>query len=529
MLLDAEHVERLWSPGYVPSIQEQMDIYGAISAPSPESAYLFLTSFCKTLDPDQRRVALIPRWPYIRRLVGELWDGGNQHWRKTRQMMISWIACSYGLWEYQFIPGSFILYTSRAEKLVDDGGERSTVRSLLGRIRFTYVNLPRYARRDMSISFLKMAHPSTSANAIVGENANPNMGRSGNFSRVFLDEWAFVPNSEQCWAAVDRACPDNKAAISTFNLPEGNFYRLWDEKPHTVRFVQIGWWERPDRAEGMYVDENGNKRSPWYDTATATMTDDQVAREIDMNPIRSAAGTVLPEFRYERHMQNLSLDPDLLVYGCLDFGIGALTAGYIFQLSPKAPRMRMLADYEQANMSGTQNAQHLWALLQQLGYKGTKAEVRWSGDPAGNSREIASGSSVIREYQLFGFTNFTTPRVRVKDRIRLMRRLLLTDDIAFDVANCTMTPKRVAGWRYLVDENGNVKGDELPIKDIHGHLMDGWSYGAATHFPIDAFSFNTGSVPTPKPLAVPIPLGPERYNDENRDAFRPIMSGRREF
>lgn len=465
-----------------------MDIFGAVSAPTAKSAFLFLTSFCRTLDPDTRSVKVLPAWPVIERLVGELFDRGNQHWRKSRQMLVSWIACAYSLWEYQFVPGSFILFTSRAEKLVDDGGERSSVRSLLGRVRFIYQNLPRYVKRDANISFLKIAHPSGSGNAIVGENANPNMGRSGNFSRAFLDEWAFVPNSETCWAAIDRACPDDKVLISTFNYPEGNFYRLWEEKPHTIRYISIGWWERPERAVGLYIGEHGEKRSPWYDAACASLTSDEVARELDMNPLRSASGIVLPEFSFERHMRSdVVYDENLPLRGGLDFGIGAPTAGYLFQLSPSKPRMRCLVDYEQANASGAVNAANLWGLCKQVGFQGTRAEVLFTGDPAGNSREIATGSNVIREYKEYGFSSFTTKKVRLKDGIRLLRRLLLTDDLVFSVEGCTMTPKRIAGYRYPVDDSGNVKGDE-PVKDIQGHLMDGLRYAATANFPIDGVS-----------------------------------------
>jgi hypothetical protein len=214
------------------------------------------------------------------------------------------------------------------------------------------------------------------------------------------------------------------------------------------------------------------------------MTDDQVAREMDIDFSRSASGLVYPEFSYDKHMSvEVRYDDSLPLYGCMDFGIGAATAAYLFQVAPSFPRVRVLSDYEQENAPAEVNARNVWSMAQKIGFKGSRSEVRWYGDPAGNAREIATGSSVIREYRHAGFLNFITPRIKKLDGIRLVRRFLHRGDILFSV-DCGMTALRIADYRYPTDDSGAVKGDE-PVKNKATHLMDALRYGITGLFPTD--------------------------------------------
>jgi len=505
-LLGKKHLQLLESPGYIPSKKEQIDIYCAVSENSPEGAKKFVTNFCRTID-EHGKSETIPDWDYVLEFVEHLYHRVNLHVLKSRQMTATWIACAFYLWKLQFVPNAFIFYTSRKEQLVDDGGERSTVRSLFGRTRLLYNKLPRFLRHEnLEIAHLKMTAPN-SGSAIVGESANPDMGRGGNFSDALLDEWAKVPQSESCWAAIDIACPEGKCIMSTFAGPTGNFYRLWKERPSTITFFQVHWSEHPLRAAGLYHDENGKPRSPWYDAKCMTMTADAVARELDMNATGSSPGMIYPQFDINIHVRfDLFYNPDLPLCLGLDFGIGAPCAGGFFQVNGK--QMLIISDYEQANLTVEEHAEQLWGLAQGFGYEGTKSEVICYGDPAGNARDMITGSTVIKAFRSAGFTNFHTKKMPRLDRIRLVRGKLHRKEMFFS-DRCTILQERVGDYKFPVDDSGNIKS-EIPIHNIATHSWDGVGYGA-----IGAFSLEDSVAAPMREDAVPRrthPLEPGHLN-----------------
>jgi len=420
---------------------------------------------------------------FFRRYLDELATGEDIIIAKSRQMFGSWGACGVLLWRIMFTANYSALITSRMEKLVDDGGEHSTTESLMGRIRYLYDSLQPLVRALAPVRFTHLrAVCDTTGSFLVGQATTPNIGRGGTFDNVLCDEWAFVPQSEQSFSSVRPACRRGVWLLSTPNGPEGNFARIWNS-PGSFRKVRIHWTEHPLRYDGLELDHvTGRPSSEWYRAMCAVMTQDQVARELDIDFSRSASGLVYPEFSYDRHYSaQVRYDPDLRLHMGMDFGIGAATAAVLFQVLGR--EMRVLADYEQENAPAEVNAANVWSVAQRLGFRGDKSELLCHGDPAGNAREIATGSTVIREYRTFGFTNFTTPRQKLRDGIRLVRRKLHQGEVYFAL-ECGMVPRRIADYRYSTDDNGSVKGDD-PIKNRATHLMDALRYGMTACFLLD--------------------------------------------
>ena len=480
-LLGKKHLQLLEKPGYVPTSKEQIDIFCACEENSVLGATRFVTGFCRTID-ERGKSERIPDWPYIKEFVEHLYHRVNLHVLKSRQMTATWIATAFYLWKLQFVHNAFIFYTSRKEQLVDDGGERNTVRSLFGRTRFLYNRLPRYLRHEnVEIAHLKMTCPKTGS-AIVGESANPDMGRGGNFSDALLDEWAKVPQSESCWAAIDIACPEGKCIMSTFAGPSGNFYRLWKERPSTITFFTMHWTRHPLRAAGVTYDENGKPHSPWYDAKCEAMTDDAVARELDMNPTGSSPGMIYPQFDINTHVRfDLFYNPDLPLRLGLDFGIGAPCAGGFFQAN--GVQMGVLADYEEANLTVEEHAEQLWGIAQYLGFNGKKSDIICYGDPAGNARDMVTGSTVIKAFRAAGFTNFHTKKLPRLDGIRLVRGKMHRKEF-FVSDRCTILQERVGDYKFPVDDSGHIKS-EIPIQNIATHSWDGIRYGAIGAFSLE--------------------------------------------
>lgn len=497
----------------------------------PDAAAYFITHFCRTLD-DTGKVGEIPPWEFVLRYIRALESGEDLVVEKTRQMLATWIACSYFVWALLFRSGSSGFMASRKEALVDDGGENSTVNSLLGRVRFVYNRLPEWAKEMGPVKFSHLRVKAEWNNSlIVGESANPDMARGGTHTHALVDEAAFVPQSESCHRSVRLACPRALVLQGTPNGRQGSFARIVHTKDSGFTRVRLHWTEHPYRWDKAERDKDGKPTSTWYRHKGASMTSDQVARELDINYAASVAGLVYPEFNYDQHFRSyVTYDADLPLHLGLDFGIGAPTAGVIFQVH--GAEVHVLADYEMANAPVEVNARNLWHVIRGIGFQGDKWDVVCHGDPAGNAREIATGSNVIREYRTSGFTQFTTPRVKLRDGIRLVRNKFHRGQIYFSL-DCRTVALRISDYQYPTDDSGNVKGDE-PMKTGPGsmstHVMDGLRYGITGTFPTDGESVGILRESPPESRAFPMPVGrdvpqPARIGQD----WKPVAGNVRQF
>ena len=423
----------------------------------------------------------LPEYPFFVDLLLDFASGEDVIVAKTRQMMATWAACTVLLHRILFKRGYSAGVTSRKERLVDDGGANSTVNSLLGRVRHLYASLPPIFPH-VEFNYLRVVCPSTGS-FIVGEGATQYIFRGSSLENFLGDEWAFVPQSRIAYSSARQACHCGAWLVSTPFGSDGSFADTWTSNAPSFRRVRLHWTKHPRRFSGELDAETGRPTSDWYRAECAKLIlPDSIARELDIDFSMSASGLVYPEFSIDRHMRSdLRYDSDLPLYFGLDFGIGAATAGVVFQVHGR--EAWILADYEVENAPAEVNARNLWAVIQRLGFRGEMSEVRGFGDPAGNAREIASGSTVIREYRNAGFVNFNTPRFQLRDGIRMVRRKLFRGEILVST-DCDMLARRVADYRYQTDDSGAVKGDE-PIKNRATHLMDGLRYGMTGVFPID--------------------------------------------
>lgn len=444
----------------------------------------FAVRHCFTVDPwDEGRVKLLPPWPFVVGYLDDLSGRGNIHCGKSRKMLASWISPIWFLWAACFRPRFAGLMASRKQSLVDDGGEGSTTDSLFGRLRFSWGALESDVRARLPLRFAlcRVTNWTTGA-AIRGEATSPNVGRGGIYDRALQDEAAYVPQSEQVHRSMLLSCPDGQVRQGTPDGPANNFARLQREKPDGWKFIELHWWQHPGRWDGKELDQYGKPTSAWYRAACSSMLPDQIARELDISYEHSAHGLVYPEFSAQTHIRSdLAYNSDLQLGLAIDPGIGAPTAAGFYQTHGR--EMYWLADYEMANAPVEVNARNLLSIARGLGFSGDPSEIRVAIDPAANAREMVKGSTVTREYATHGFRNIVTPRVKMADGIRLVRRKFYRREM-FVSSNCDVIPIRLAGLRYPVDDLGNVKGDE-PVHDINSHAGDMVRYGTTASFPLD--------------------------------------------
>lgn len=495
---------------------------------------------CRTLD-EHGRESPFPDWPFVKEYVDALCSGADLHVEKSRQMMATWIACAYFLWAVTDRKGFAGFMASRKEKLVDDGGENSTPNSLFGRIRFMYLRLPAWAREDRPLRFshMRIDCPTTSS-FIVGEGANGEIGRGGTYTQALVDEAAMLERSEASHRSIRLACQRGLIYQSTPNGRGNVFAQIKHETPGSFRFLSLHWTKHPLRSIGMELKADGLWHSPWYDQLAANMTDDARARELDISYEHSVSGLVWPQFdgRWPggRHIDDsLLYVPGLPALGGLDFGIGAATAGVLAQVhigDDGRGDLHILDDYERQNEPVEVHARLLEAKWRALGYLGPMKNVRMYGDPAGRAREMVRGSTVIWAYERAGFSNFTTPHHPLRDGLGLVARLFHQGRIKIH-PRCNILRSRLPDYRYPTDDLGRVMGDE-PVKTgtaaASTHIADGLRYLVTGVFPIHDPGGRLQPILTPEPLKVPVPMFDRQVGRfDDRDAFRPIMSNKRDF
>lgn len=167
--------------------------------------------------------AIAREWVYKQRIVIA----------KSRQLMVTWIFCTFLLWDAMFKDGRLNIIISKKETDAND---------TLDRLKTIYSNLPeavknrivahRNPRGDLG-SFCRMDFPANNSK-ILALSSNPDQIRSKTASNIFFDEMAFFERAEECYVA---AMPSIRGggSIACVSTPNGRnfFYKLFNDKMHS--------------------------------------------------------------------------------------------------------------------------------------------------------------------------------------------------------------------------------------------------------------------------------------------------------
>lgn len=292
----------------------------------------FLTNFCYAQnlhDEDEVQgapsVELIPKWQHVEAFAASMFPARDIVIEKTRRMMASWLAMSILVWDMLYRQHWPTMVMSRVEDDVDDGGGASTPRTLLGKVRFVYNHLPPFFKRpDLEFKYLSVRNPRIGS-FIAGFPSSQSPGRGGGFRRAILDEFAWVPHSEQAMASVTQACSSGKVFISTPHGKGNAFFRLAEMTSKPV-WPRLGTKEHLSLPTALRTNTRAQDRGPierftihwtqhphktpeWYQRAKAAMTDESVAQEFDINYTRSLGRRVYPKYAEDQHMVGGPLCP----------------------------------------------------------------------------------------------------------------------------------------------------------------------------------------------------------------------------
>ena len=183
---------------------------------------------------------------------------------KSRDMGVTWLNVSWDVWAWLFLDNFQCLWGSKKEDDVDSGGNPKT---MFGKADIILQNLPSfllpkgwepYNHRN----FMRMKNPEN-GNIISGESANPHFSRSGRFSKIFLDEFAFWEFAEAVWSATG----DSSRYRVIVSTPHGMSNMFADIRfGGNIKHIEMHWRLHPEKGKDAWYDEAQLRwRSPWYD------------------------------------------------------------------------------------------------------------------------------------------------------------------------------------------------------------------------------------------------------------------------
>ena len=197
---------------------------------------------------------------------------------KSRDMGLSWLCSLMFEWAWHFKSQmlSFLL-VSRKEDLVDKKGD---MKSLMARLDFILERQPKWLLPNYGRRLLHLINNDTGS-TIDGESTTGEVARGDRRTAILLDEFAKV---EQDYAVL-KATRDATASRIFLSTPAGAVGAFYDMrcKPG-IRKFKFHWSIHPDKSKGLFTDETGKLRSPWYDAeCERCVHPSEIAQELDID------------------------------------------------------------------------------------------------------------------------------------------------------------------------------------------------------------------------------------------------------
>lgn len=214
---------------------------------------------------------------------------------KARQIGFSTLAAAFAFWEVFFWSDRFEVMLSRTER---------EAAKLLQKSKYGYKMLPDWMRQRgpqiISDNQLKMVFDNESALESLPSGNDPARGES--VYRVFIDEMAFLPNSEEAWASIEPiADVGGRIVCLSTAKGEGNiFHRLW-----------VGSQNGTNDFKGIFFPWSaGDRDEAWYEVKKAQLPDWQLAQEYPSDPDEAFIRSGRPVFDLEVLRSIECIEPD---------------------------------------------------------------------------------------------------------------------------------------------------------------------------------------------------------------------------
>jgi hypothetical protein len=351
-----------------------------------ENMFFFWTGFCWLIEVRSggERGSVFPFIPYAyqfdigEKLSAAIDEQEDRAIAKSRDMGMTWIALLVILHKWRFVDGFTSLLASEKEKLVDQLGNWNT---LFEKLRFNIRRLPFWMLpagfdRKVHDKYMLLKNPETGGE-IEGASTTGDIGRSGRYNVIMLDEHAAIHTNDQ--NRIEAATADAAASRWYISTPRGD-QNLFFKKCHggETKMHEVHWmlhpykgyqaWQEIGIKDGKII--RGKIRSPWYDHEVAKRNQPpwMISQELDISFAGSIGGIldshVMAEWRrsapdpiderYFKHRHDG--EAALLIFEKPEKGIqyivggdpsggtasGSNTAAQVFRL----PGLQQIAEYQ---------------------------------------------------------------------------------------------------------------------------------------------------------------------------------------
>lgn len=388
----------------------------------------FIYNYCWTIDTRklENKIFMMKPWPHLLDLIKELnkaVEGGyNVIIEKSRDMGISWTIMAWQLHKTLFTEGWMSLNISRKEAEVEDPGK--TPKSLFGRLEFMHSRLPSYLKMRIDNPFLAFKCKSNNS-YISGESANVNAGRDMQYSFILIDEAGMIPVLEEMWQSV--ANSSNCIVLNSTPPRLGKEHKFGQ-----LRFMKTADGKSAFKVLSYHWKQHPEKNAVWFAKKSRNMTEEDIARELDINWEKSVTLKIYHEFDESFHVppEVIPYNPRLSIYMSFDFGLDDPESILFYQIIRDADKEDMpvvIDEYEKGNLLTHEHFFNIKKILYEMKYKGKIPEIKATGDPEGKKRERTSRVSVVQTYAKLGL-NIDIKEAGLEERRRSVKLLLKGKD-----------------------------------------------------------------------------------------------------
>lgn len=278
----------------------------------------YFNAFCWTYDP-RRNPAALPFITYeyqdaaILKLADAIHTGYDLGIEKSRDMGASWLCIMVPEWFWHFFPLQSFLFVSRKEEYVYKSGD---LKALFQKIEFVHKRQPNWMfKKKPKMQSLHLENRDNGS-TIDGESTTGDVARGDRRTAVLLDEFASVP-SDEGYAALSATRDVTRCRLfnSTPKGASGAFFDMITSPD--LEKLRMHWTEHPDKSKGLYVDDFGKERSPWYDEQCKRAAHPaEIAQELDID-YAAADSLFFDAMVLEELIREMSLPPSIC--GELDY------------------------------------------------------------------------------------------------------------------------------------------------------------------------------------------------------------------
>lgn len=213
----------------------------------------------------------LPDWEFIQAMINHLHDNRLTVMLKSRQMLATWVAVAYAVWEAWAYTNRLIGLVSKREK---------DAWHLKDRARFIWANLPEWMQPKLGADSAGELEFVNRESRILCLPAGPDIGRTYTFSRIILDEAAWQPYGEEIFASL-KPTIEGGGALNLISTPRGHgnmFARIWQGRgSNGFEPLKIHYSQHPERDEAWVKEaKQGYPASAWdqeYECSFEAMED----------------------------------------------------------------------------------------------------------------------------------------------------------------------------------------------------------------------------------------------------------------